>query len=555
VAALTLLGLLSYRTIILLMVTEQQRQQHLLEQLAWGTSRRVGPDFLAGLVSTIVDTMSVDLAFVSESNAEGLTDRIVSCSVASGMNLPATLRSGQTIQCEESHLSSVIPEHAIYLIDLTDADEHIAGHLCLFHVRTDEISPGQQSSLQIFASRASAELLRLRADKKSEAMEARMLQVQKLESLGVLAGGIAHDFNNLLQAIQGYTTLAADTLSSGSESHKAISRIDPVIDKGAAMCDRLLAYAGRSVRRDSVCQLNHLVTEAVDIVRSARPECSVTVQQTDEPLQVWGDSAQLSQVLINILTNAVDSLVSTNDRIEVVTQIGDGGNPIAQKLNLKDASEFAFVQVNDNGCGIPEEAQPKLFDPFFTSKGEGRGIGLAAVSGIVKAHQGDIAFTSEVGIGTKFVVAIPITQIQPEISSDPAITLNPVTDLTILVVDDDEMVLATTQRLLESVSIDVVTASSGQDAVEVIEQREDSVDVVLIDQTMPGMSGLEACNELRNQGVKAPFILMSGYCEIDAVTELQEVSYLNKPYTRQDLLHAVSEAVTHSKKLQADART
>ncbi len=542
VASLTLFGLLSYRAIILLMVADQQRQQRLLEHLAWGTSHRVGPDFLAGLVSTIVDTMNVDVAFVSESDPDSVSERIVSSAASGDVYLPKTLTPGKIVKCTDADLGSLIRNHAAYLLDLRDPDHQVIGHFCLFHDQTEEISAGQQSSLQIFASRASAELLRLRADKKTDAMEARMHQVQKLESLGVLAGGIAHDFNNLLQAIQGYTTLATDTLSPGSTSYKSIRRIDDVVRKGAAMCDRLLAYAGRSVRSDAVCQLDQLVTEAVDFVRSARPECTVNLDQSSQPLSVWGDSAQLSQVLINLLTNAADAIDPGRGEIQASTHIVQTSSEICTGLELDADNEYAVISIRDNGCGIPEDAKSKLFDPFFTSKGDGRGIGLAAVSGIVKSHRGDISFSSEVGVGTTFVVAFPLTPEQHEHSGtsgqQPVLPSN----LRILAVDDDEMVLATTRLLLESASLDITTANSGQDAVQLIEENDAPFDVVLLDQTMPGMSGLETCEELRRHGVEAPFILMSGYCKIEDVAELSQVTCLSKPYSRQELLDAISDA-------------
>ncbi len=292
---LLLLGLFFARGTKLLMDTYQERHDVLLENLAYGTSHRVGEDFLSGLVESIADTPRVNVAFVSEADTASRTDTIISCAVAGGGQPPDRLTPGQSFRWDHERFADSFSGQASLRIQLTDRDGVTIGHLILVH-EAGEISSRQQSSLQIFASRASAEIQRIKADRKSEEMEARMFQVQKLESLGVLAGGIAHDFNNLLQAIQGYTTIATDTLPEGSESYETIRRIDPIIDQGAAMCDRLLAYAGRSVRRDAVCQLNQLVAEAVDIVRSGRPDCSVVLEQADDPLCVWGDSAQLSQV-------------------------------------------------------------------------------------------------------------------------------------------------------------------------------------------------------------------------------------------------------------------
>lgn len=551
-AGLLLLLVLCYRISALLMSTYQQRHELLLENLAYGTSHRVGKDFLSGLVESIAETLQVQLALVSESDTESGMERIVSCAASDGGRIPDRLTPGQQFNFKQETFTAGTAGHVVLQMQLTDRNGVSIGHLVLLH-EPGRISPGQRSSLQIFASRASAEVQRIKADRKSQEMETRMHQVQKLESLGVLAGGIAHDFNNLLQAIQGYTTLAADSQPHGSTSREAIGRIDDVISKGSAMCDRLLAYAGRSVRSDAVCDLNQLVTEAVDIVRSARPECTVILDQTNQPLNVWGDLAQLSQVLINLLTNAADAIDAGRGEIRASTHVCHAGSDVGTGLELNPGDEYAVIKIRDNGCGIPDDAKPKLFDPFFTSKGDGRGIGLAAVSGIVKTHQGDITFSSEEGAGTTFVVAFPLTSDTQEHPASSEQRTELPSNLRILAVDDDELVLATTRLLLESAALNVTTANSGQQAVSLIEENGKPFDVVLLDQTMPGMSGLETCEVLRSRGVQAPFILMSGYCKIEDVAKLEQVTCLCKPYSRQELLDAISEASGHSMALHSDA--
>ena len=494
VISLLLIGCLFAHAMKLLIHTYQERHEVMLGNLAYGTSHRVGEDFLSGLVESIVQTPRIRIAIISESASELRANRIISGASTAQDQPPQCLSPGESVTWSDEFLTECAPGLKSLTILLTDRDGDIVGHLVLFH-EAGEISARQYSSLQIFASRASAEIQRIRADRKSEEMEARMRHVQKLESLGLLAGGIAHDFNNLLQAIQGYTTLANDSLPPDSRSHAAISRIDQVVSKGAAMCDRLLAYAGRSVRREIVCDLNQLLTEAADIVRSGRPGCVVTVERSEQPLRVWGDAAQLSQVLINLLTNAADAVEGGSGEIYASTHIGRASKTIGDGLRLDDTQEYAFIQVSDNGCGIADDTKSKLFDPFFTTKGDGRGIGLAAVSGIVRSHQGDITFTSKLGTGTTFVVAIPLTQEPLEIVDSDHEAPESAPGLRVLAVDDDELVLNTTQLLLESANIDVTTASSGQNALDVIEQSGDSFHVVLLDQTMPGMSGLETCEE------------------------------------------------------------
>jgi two-component system cell cycle sensor histidine kinase/response regulator CckA len=254
------------------------------------------------------------------------------------------------------------------------------------------------------------------------------------------------------------------------------------------------------------------------------------------------------------LINAADALDSGKGEIRASTCVSRSGATISNGLSLNDVDEYALVKISDNGCGITDDAKPKLFDPFFTTKGDGRGIGLAAVSGIVKAHRGDIGFTSEVGTGTTFAVAFPLTREQHENPASEAQAPERASNLRVLAVDDDELVLATTRLLLESASFDVSTANSGQTAVDLISRSdEDAFDIVLLDQTMPGLSGLETCEVLRNHGVDIPFILMSGFCKIGDIGQSEQVTYMSKPFSRQQLLDAISEAVGHSLALQVDA--
>jgi CheY-like chemotaxis protein len=319
-------------------------------------------------------------------------------------------------------------------------------------------------------------------------------------------------------------------------------RVNEVVDKGAMLCDRLLTYAGRSVRKNDVCHINAVVRETVQIIEAVRTDCTVTLHLVDDRLPVWGDAAQLSQVLMNLLTNAADSIDGADGQIEVHTSVGRHTSHPARALQLRADTDYAFILVRDNGCGIADEAQDRIFDPFYSSKGDGRGIGLAAVSGIVKDHLGDIAFHSEISAGTTFVVALPISAAQCQPVLTQGALLMPVTRHRVLVVDDDEMVRTSTKMLLETADIPVTTAVGGADALEIIEREGDVFGSVLIDQTMPGMSGLETCRQLRARGIPSPVILMSGYSAVTIDEELDQVTFLSKPCTRHELLQAVSDA-------------
>lgn len=550
--AYLLLSYIFYRVIRLLLDTDQQRKQRLLENLAWGTSHRVGTDFLYGLVSTIVDTLNVQHAFVSEINADLTREEILSAASAVGHEVLPELQPGREVVCSQSGVKGLAaPGQSLFLIELTDSEERTIGHLGLLHAESERVSRGQRSSLQIFASRASAELLRIRADRKSEEMEARMLQVQKLESLGVLAGGIAHDFNNLLQAIRSYATISGDSHAGASDSsvssepagRAAIEQIEAIVDKGATMCNRLLAYAGRAVRRNDVCEINGIVRETAAIIQAARSDCRVKLDLSSSPLNVWGDATQLSQVIMNMLTNAADAIDADSGLITVGTSSGFGNSTLASGMELDADEQFAFIEVIDNGCGIDDDALMKLFDPFFTSKGKGRGIGLAAVAGIVKDHQGDISIRTKLSVGTTFVIAFPVTDRQAEVSPHQLPLPQESSEAEkILLVDDDALVRDSTRLLLEASGLSVTTAASGSEALELITGQELSFSCILLDQTMPGLSGIETCRRLREMGDNSPVVLMSGYSEVGLDDTVPAVRFLSKPCVRHDLLVAIADA-------------
>lgn len=532
-----------YRLVRMLLDTEEQRKQLVLQRLAESTSHRIGTNFLEGLVAATVEILNVRLAFISEVDAETQSETILSSAAATGRDVPAALKSGSELTPDWSAQWQGDKGESLYRIDLTDQDGLSVGGLGLVCAESDHISPGQQSSLRIFAARASAEILRLQADRRSSDMEARMLHVQKLEGLGVLAGGIAHDFNNLLQAIGGYAALTDRLLPESSEAREANDQIHGIVRTGGSMCERLLAYAGRAVRADAVCDINEIAQETAKIVQAARTDCRVTLHLSSQPLRVWGDVAQLTQVVINLLTNAADAVQGRNGRIELRTAAGGAGSHMARGLQLTEDGDHAIIEVTDNGCGIDDHAVAKIFDPFYSTKGTGRGIGLAVVAGIVRDHHGDIAVRNHEDDRTTFRIAFPITDRVAEPAAKQA--RRPPAGLdsrSVLLVDDDDAVRTATRLLLEAAGIAVTTATSGQEAISQLE-ADCPFDCILMDQTMPGLSGVETYQRLRGKGVTTPVILMSGFAAVDIDVQTPGVTFLSKPYVTQDLLSAMSTAI------------
>lgn len=381
-------------------------------------------------------------------------------------------------------------------------------------------------------------------------MKLRMLHVQKLESLGILAGGIAHNFNNLLQAIGSHASILRDDSLSGKKSARAARSIELIADKGAMLCDRLLTYAGRAIRDNDVCDVNRIVRDTIEIVEAARTDSRISITLAPDELFIWGDAAQLGQVLINLLTNAADATSGSMAQIHVQTSIVDDATTMPDSLTLSNDQQYVLIEFSDNGCGISPDDLPQIFDPFYTTKEQGRGIGLAAIASIVRDHGGEIAINSDQRIGTTFYLALPLTEKRSNESDHPVSETDAIPgQRRLLVVDDDELVQTSTQLLLKSIGAEVTTADSGEEALILCAGQDIPFDCIVMNQTMSGLSGLETCQRLRSMQDEVPVVLTSGYSKVDLHPELTRVRFLAKPATRQQLASAVTDAGSDGSRL------
>ena len=527
-------------------LAEQKREERLLKKLADATSHRFGRDFLSGLAAAVVKILKFQMVFISEAMDQDLSEQqVISIATAPECELPPGFEVGTSVICDEISLQRVFPDRAVSVVALHDRNETVIGHICLIQTLPSPSRPISSASLGVFASRASAELQRRAADRKNAALETKMLQVQKLESIGLLAGGIAHDFNNFWCAIRNNVSLARKSVPDDADATRYLDRIDSTVEKGTGMCRRLLAYAGQGVRQNVAVDVNQLINETVEIVRSARPECSdLKLQLSDADPQVLGDEAQLSQVVLNVLTNAVDAVADNEGQIVVRSDVRSG-TLSSESMALEPNVDYAFMEVQDEGAGIEPDVISRIFDPFFSTKGEqGRGLGLAAVAGIVRGHQGDLVVESKMGEGTKFTVAIPVNGGQPEPEQTSAGlegTVEPTAGACILVVDDDDMVRQSIILLLEVSGYQVVAADGGEAAIEKFQASDNVIDAMLLDQNMPGMTGTETCRRLRELGAVCPAIFISGYIDATQQEELEGLVVVRKPYTQEQLLSAIEE--------------
>ncbi len=385
------------------------------------------------------------------------------------------------------------------------------------------------------------------------ALEAKMQQTQRLESLGVLAGGIAHDFNNLLMAVVGYADLALQELPGAAPGHRHVEKIQTAATRAAELTNQMLAYSGRGRFVVEPTDLNRLVREMVHLLEASITKKARLVLDLLEHLPpVTADANQLRQVVMNLITNASESLGEGSGTIRVATaRVEVTASELASEYLDGELPPGLYVrlEVADTGCGMDGVTRARLFDPFYTTKFTGRGLGLAAVLGIVRGHRGTIHVESAPGHGTTMRVLLPAAQGPPVAEPAPE-ALEPgqssAAGATVLVVDDEPSVRDVARGILEQAGATVLEAADGRQALEVFRERGGRIDLVLLDMTMPHMAGPEAFERLRQMRADVAVILCSGYDEQDATGHFKDArpaAFLQKPYRAAALLRSVEKVL------------
>jgi PAS domain S-box-containing protein len=384
-----------------------------------------------------------------------------------------------------------------------------------------------------------------------KATEEQLRETAKLESLGVLAGGIAHDFNNLLVGIIGNASLAMESLDDPMAVRGMIGDVLRAGERAAMLTRQMLAYSGKGRFVIESVDLSSLVEEMLPLIQGSIPKTvGLQTRFAQDLPSVEGDPAQLQQVFMNLVINAAEACEDRPGMVSIVTgsqRVDEAYIRNTFGVSEIEPGEYVVLEVSDNGIGIDEATRERIFDPFFTTKFTGRGLGLSAVLGIIRAHRGAVKVFSEPGRGSTFRVLFPAET--PRASTPKTEVERPdhaVLHRTVLLVDDEEIVRRIANAALDQLGFQVIEATNGVEAIDVFKQRRAEIDLVILDLTMPLMTGEETLRKLKAIDPEVTVILSSGFTESDATRHFEGrglAGFLQKPYTLTRLSERVQAAL------------
>ncbi|MBN8554674.1 MAG: response regulator [Deltaproteobacteria bacterium] len=383
-----------------------------------------------------------------------------------------------------------------------------------------------------------------------------LLQAQKMESIGKLAGGIAHDFNNLLGSILGYASILEDDLKNNMAAKKPLDVIQKSAKRAAELTKQLLSFARKGNYNKKQINLNEVVLEAQSLLSSSLPRTiSVRSELSKDIPLIEGDAGQILQVLMNMGVNSGQAMPKGGQLLfETQAIIADKKFCEAQ-LGLQPG-RYVRIRTTDTGIGMSKEIQSRIFEPFFTTKevGEGTGLGLAMVHGIMKSHAGTVTVYSEPNVGAVFHLYFPEMRANGEIEISPfgsdvtkiKLTQESLAGRTVLIVDDEEMMRNVATDILTGVGAKTLVAKNGEEALHLFKAHQHSIDLIISDVIMPRVSGIQLVQAIREMNSNVPVILSSGYAENNEISDLRRSSnlkFIQKPYRRDEILWLVWDAL------------
>ncbi|MCD4774527.1 MAG: PAS domain S-box protein [Candidatus Aegiribacteria sp.] len=385
-------------------------------------------------------------------------------------------------------------------------------------------------------------------------LEEQLRQAQKMEAVGQLAGGVAHDFNNILQTINGYTELARTSLDKDNPIQGMLQQVSEAGERASFLVKQLLTFSRNQLIVTRVLDLNEVIAEHQTMMqRIIGEDIVLEFLASSEAIYINGDHAMIGKILLNIFLNARDAMPEGGN-ILIKTKRVFLEEEFCKNNPSAEQGYYAMVSISDTGYGMDKEILTKIFEPFFSTKGitAGTGLGLSTVFGIVTQHDGIITASSEPGNGTSFRIYFPLVDkdaVIEELLPEQEVIIE--TSKTIVITEDDEKVRNLTSTILIEAGHDVITAANGEEAVLLISDSPDSVDLVILDVIMPILGGYEAADRIREIRPDMPLIFCSGYSKDfdnkNIHRDRERSTFLSKPYSTAQLLNAISELFSEKK--------
>jgi len=435
------------------------------------------------------------------------------------------------------------------------SENGLAGGDCFFLINAEGLyADNSQPPGQFIGSQGIAHDITKRKQSEIERMrlEAELHKASKMEAIGTLAGGIAHDFNNLLMGIQGSTSLIGQDMPNSRQNLQQIEIIEQCVKRGSELTRQLLSFAKSGQYNPQTVDINRIVDETVQMFGRTRKMINIHRHLDANLWSTDADRGQLEQVLLNLMINA-DQAMPEGGQIFLATENINPDAPQIKRLGLK-SDKYISILVEDTGVGMDEKIQNRIFEPFFTTKeiSHGTGLGLASAYGIIKNHGGMIDVDSTPGRGSRFYVYLPASSgaVVTEIGVARGILKG---HGTILLVDDEEMILDVSGKLLERLGYRVIAAENGEQAVEIYQKWCQDVDLVILDMIMPAMSGFETYNRLKEINPQIKVLLSSGYSEKGQAGEIvarDRQDFIQKPFDLTQLSQKIAMILTKQKSVR-----
>lgn len=546
--------------------SERRRAEQALQSILKGTANVVGEDFFHFLVTELASVLGMRYALVGEVVAENPPRIRTVAACDSGKiveNFEYDLADTPCANAMESGLcfypSGVVrafPKDLLlakmgvegYLgVPIASSSGQVIGLVVVLHDQPMEDSPLARSLLTIFASRAGAELERLKAEKDRAALQAQLFQSQKLEAIGTLAGGIAHDFNNILAGIVLFAELASQDSQDNPDVQESLQGILDASGRARDLVKQILTFSRQEEQNRAEMLIQPVIKEALKFLRASLPpmiEMQSEIDPTTAP--VLADPTQIHQVIVNLCTNAGHAMKLHGGILRVglkdllITPADSRAIP-----QLKEGP-YVHITVTDSGCGISPEVLGRIFEPFFTTKGpgEGTGLGLSVVHGIASTHGGTVTVESAVGKGTAFHVYLPAVRRAAVVAKPVSEKAAPGSGQNLMVIDDEKTLINLTRRLLDRLGYRVTGFTSPTEALAEFQANPRRFDAVVTDYAMSGMTGLDLARAVRLVRPEIPIILTSGHVSPEEAARANEngiAAFLPKPTNMEDLVGALGK--------------